>query len=232
MKIIKVKNSGEGFKTCKSLLYEKVSSNTVLFLSGGSTPKSLYESLSKEKRLQIGAVGMIDERYGERLHEDSNEKMIRDTGLIERIEERARFYPILENKDIEETARDYDETLRFLFNYFPKSVGILGVGIDGHTAGIPAIPEISQKILDDKSSLACFYEDRGVYKKRITQTFLALSRLDLLIVLVFGKEKKESLGLMFKKGSEANIPARFFLQKEITDKVVLITDQKLRGELD
>jgi 6-phosphogluconolactonase/glucosamine-6-phosphate isomerase/deaminase len=234
MKIIRVKNSEEGIEICKKLLYEKVSKNSVLFLSGGSTPKALYEILTKEKLLKVGAVALIDERYfsnvklkTENLKSETNEYMIKQTGLTDYLsKQNIRFYPILENTNQENTAKDYDETMRFIFNYFPKSIGILGVGIDGHTAGIPAITEISQKIIDDKSSLASFYNDQeSFYKQRITLTFLGLSKLDEIIVLVFGKDKKKALKLMFEEGSLAKIPARFFNTQEITDKVILITDQ-------
>jgi 6-phosphogluconolactonase/glucosamine-6-phosphate isomerase/deaminase len=230
MKIIKVKNSEEGIEVCKKLLYEKVLKNSVLFLSGGSTPKTLYQILAKEKKLKAGAVALIDERFGEKLHENSNEKMIADTGLVKYLDENnIRFYPILENKNQEDSARDYDETLRFIFNYFLKSIGILGIGVDGHTAGIPAIENISQKILDDKSSLVDFYDDqKSFYKQRITLTFLALAKLDEIIVLVFGEDKKKALKLMFKPGSIAQIPARFLNSKQSSDRVILITDQVIK----
>jgi 6-phosphogluconolactonase/glucosamine-6-phosphate isomerase/deaminase len=230
MKVIKVKNPQEGIEVCKNLLYEKVSKNVVLFLSGGSTPKTLYQKLAKDGKLQPGAVGLIDERFGKMLHENSNEKMIKDSGLIQYLsKQNIRFYPILENKNQESSAKDYDEAVRYLFNYFPKSVGILGVGVDGHIAGIPAIENISQKIIDDKSSLVSFYGNQeSFYKQRITLTFLALLKLDEIIVLVFGKDKKKALKLMFKEGSTAQIPSRFLTTREITDRVVLITDQSIK----
>jgi 6-phosphogluconolactonase/glucosamine-6-phosphate isomerase/deaminase len=228
MKIIKVNNSEEGIEICKKLLYEKVSKNSVLFLSGGSTPKTLYEILAKEKLLKVGAVALIDERFGKKLHENSNEQMIKDTGLVQYLsKQNIRIYPILENQSMRDSAENYDETLRFIFNYFPKSIGILGVGADGHAAGIPAITKISQKILDDKSLLVSFYDDEeSFYKQRITLTFLALSKLDEIIVLVFGKDKKKALKLMFKEGSIAEIPSRFLNTKAMEEKVTLITDQK------
>ena len=230
MKIIRVKNPQEGIEVCKKLLYEKVSKKSALFLSGGSTPKTLYEILTKEKNLKAGAVALIDERFGEKLHENSNEKMIQDAGLIQFLtQQNIRFYPIIENKNQEDSTKDYDETMRYVFNYFPKSIGILGIGADGHTAGIPAIVEISRKILNDKSSLVSFYDDQeSFYKQRITLTFLALSKLDEIIVLVFGKDKKKALKLMFKEGSVAEIPSRFLNTKEIEEKVTLITDQVVK----
>ena len=185
MKIIKVKNSEEGVQICKKLLYEIVSKNSVLFLSGGSTPKTLYEILAKEKSLEAGAVALIDERFGERLHENSNEKMIQDTGLANYLsKQNIRFYPILEDKSMQDSAKDYDETVRYLFNYFPKSVGILGVGADGHTAGLPAGVQSSKYKVQSKTDLATSFDDfPAAQKERITLTFLGLSKLDEIIVL-------------------------------------------------
>ena len=229
IKILRVKNPQEGFVICKKLLYETVSKNTVLFLSGGSTPKTLYQILAKEKKLHAGAVAMVDERFGGKLHENSNEKMIQDAGLIRYLEaSKTRFYPILENKNFEQTTKDYDETVRYLFNYFPKSVGILGVGVDGHTAGIPARIQNSKFKTQNSELVTNFNNFPGEHKERITLTFLGLSRLDEIIVLVFGKDKKKALQLMFEDGSIGEIPSRFLTQKEIMRKVTLIIDQAIK----
>lgn len=228
IRIVRVKNPQEGIDECKLLLYQKASKNSVLFLSGGSTPKPLYEDLVKKQKLNIGAVALVDERFGKKLHENSNEKMIRDTGLVSYTEKHARFYPILENKNIDETAKDYDETVRFLFNYFRKSIGILGIGIDGHTAGLPSGMTNDQFSISNKTELVTSFDNfPGKHKERISLTFLGLSKLDLIIILVFGKEKKKALREMFKQDSMEEIPARFFLRKEIAEKTILITDQEL-----
>jgi 6-phosphogluconolactonase/glucosamine-6-phosphate isomerase/deaminase len=236
MKIIKVKNPQEGIELCKNIFYEKVSKNTALFLSGGSTPKTLYETLAKEKILKAGAVALIDERYFSNLKSETNEEMIRQTGLVKYLEEsKTRFYPILEDKNMQDSTRDYDETMRFVFNYFPKSIGILGVGVDGHTAGLPAGTKNSKLKTERETELVTNFNDfPAAQKERITLTFLGLSKLDEIIVLVFGKDKKKALKLMFThpaglgQDAIAEIPSRFLNTKEITDKVTLITDQNIK----
>lgn len=217
---------------------------TALFLSGGSTPKKLYEQFVNENKLKAGAVGQIDERYkpnskfkSQNSKLRTNESIIRETGLIDYIESlNIRFYSILqENLNIQDTAMQYDEALRFVFKYFPKSVGILGLGADGHTAGLPSgnqkiknqnLIDINKRIIDDQSSFVTFYEDESkIYGPRITMTYTGLSQLDLIILLVLGQEKREALSLMFKEGSMEEIPARFYLKPEIAEKTILITDQ-------
>jgi 6-phosphogluconolactonase/glucosamine-6-phosphate isomerase/deaminase len=210
-----------------------VSKRSVLFLSGGSTPKTLYEILAKEKLLKAGAVALVDERFiqNHELPEGTNQLMVEQTGLIWYLQKaKIRFFPILEDKSFEQTTKDYDETVRYLFNYFPKSVGILGVGVDGHTAGLPAGNPKSE-ILSLKSNtelVTSFNDFPAAQKERITLTFLGLSKLDQIIVLVFGKDKKKALRLMLKSGSVVQIPSRFLTQQAISEKVTLITDQTIK----
>lgn len=217
-------------ETISEILEKYCDLKTTLFLSGGNTPKKLYEFMAAEKKLKVGAVGQVDERFGEKLHKKSNELMIKETGLLDYFESsNLRFYPMIqENVEIADTALQYDEALRFILKYFPKSVGIMGLGSDGHTAGIPAIPEISKKMIEDGSSLVSFYE-APEYGQRITMNFHAISVLDLIIVLVLGQEKREILNQMFKYDGEQEeiekFPAKFYLKPEIASKTILITDQ-------
>jgi 6-phosphogluconolactonase/glucosamine-6-phosphate isomerase/deaminase len=225
--MVTVTDVTQGFLVVKDILYTLSDKKTVLFLSGGRTPKEFYTSLSKEATLVVGAVGLIDERYGEKMHENSNESMIAQTGLLDYLKkQQTPFYPILQtNIPIEDTTAHYDETLRFLINRFSKSIGILGIGLDGHTAGIP-----SEKIAlknKDHSLVSYFTDFPGPQKERISMTFLGLSMLDLNLILVFGEDKKEALQMMFEKGLESEIPARFFKRTDIASKTLLITDQKV-----
>jgi len=230
IKIIQVKVPQEAIEVCKNLFYEKVLRNSVLFLSGGSTPKILYEVLAQEKKLSTGAVAMVDDRFGKKMHQESNELMIKNTQLLSFLQKtNTKFYPILENKNIKDTTTDYDETVRYLFNYFQKSVGLLGIGKDGHIAGLPIGMTNDQYQMSNKTSLVMSFNNfPGDFKERITLTFLGLSKLDLIIVLVFGKDKKKALRLMFKQGSVSEVPARFLTQKEIAGKVIMITDQTIK----
>lgn len=217
-------------ETISEILEKYCDLKTALFLSGGNTPKKLYEYIASQKKLKVGAVGQVDERFGEKLHKKSNELMIKETGLLDYFEtSNLRFYPMIEGSvDLETASKNYDEALRFILKYFPKSVGIMGLGEDGHTAGIPAIPEISKKMIEDGSSLVSHY-DAPDYGQRITMNYHAISVLDLIIVLVLGQEKREILNQMFKFNGEQEeiekFPAKFYLQPEIASKTIIITDQ-------
>lgn len=234
--VVSVPTAASANKTVRKILDNYSDSKTALFLSGGSTPKKLYGEIAHEKTLRAGCVLQVDERFREKLHRHSNELMIKNTGLLKYFEDQnIRFYPMLEDKEIEQTSKDYDETLRFLFKFFPKSVAIMGLGSDGHTAGIPAgiqssefrvqnSENVAKRILEDQSSLVTYYELEG-YGPRITMTFQALGMLDLILILVLGQEKREVLKLMFSDGPIEEVPARFYLKPEIAEKTILITDQ-------
>jgi len=242
--IIETVTAQKANETVSEILQKYSDFKTALFLSGGSTPKNLYKLIAKEKKLKAGAIGLVDERFGKKNHRHSNELMIRGTGIIEYFEnQNLRFYPIIDNKNIEISTKEYDEALRFIFEYFPKSVGVMGIGEDGHTAGLPASQrgepagtkslklkvkssglEITRRIMEDQSSLVSYYELEG-YGPRITMSFAALTHLDLILILVLGQEKRGALKLMFSSGKIEEVPARYYKKPEIAKKTILITDQ-------
>ncbi|MBI2034622.1 MAG: 6-phosphogluconolactonase [Candidatus Levybacteria bacterium] len=260
--ICAVNNATSGLRLAGKILNSAVDKATVLFLSGGKTPKELYAQIAKEETLNPGAVGLVDERFGKPMHENSNEKMMKETGLLQYLKKtNVPLYLILQchpggrlrrpigsldsiaslqnDTNREETARRYEQQLRILHSTYRKHVTVLGIGVDGHTAGIPATSSLNlqgdalESWMEDlrsrsKNRMVIDYNDKGgFYKERITMTFTALSMMDLLIVLVFGKEKNHALKLLFSEGSEEEVSARFFRRPEIAKKTILITDQTI-----
>jgi len=225
-----VANEKVGTEEAKKVLYKICDKNTVLFLSGGKTPKPLYEELAKEQKLKVGAVAMVDDRYGLPMHPNSNEQMIANTGLFQyaRTVDIPVYLQLKRRLSIKDTTKEYDETVRYLFKNFPKRIAVLGIGSDGHTAGILPMYHILIYDTTNKNSLVSAFEyQEGEFKERISLTFKALSEMDHLILLVFGEEKKKALEEMFKKGPIEQVPARFFNRPEVLNKTLLITDQRV-----
>jgi len=227
-----VQNQKQGIEAAKDLLYKNVDSKTALFLSGGTTPKPLYENLAREKKLQAGSVALVDERYGLSSHKNSNEKMIKDAGLIDYLmSQKILFYPILRlhprgaKPILVANTTEYDKTIRGLFAKFQKRIAIMGIGEDGHIAGLPTRNKKSK--IKNQKYVTEIGDFPGEFRERITLTFRALSEMDLLIVLVFGSAKQNALRLTFTQGSMEEIPARFFNLPDISKKTIVITDQKI-----
>lgn len=222
----------EGITLTKEILYQLVNKRTVWYLSGGSQ-KTLYEYIAKEEVIIPGAVGLVDERYGEPFHDMSNEKTIRDTGLLRYLHMRdIPFYPIIQkDKTREEVAREYDERVRSLHAIYQQSVGLIGMGPDGHISSvIPNRHNFHNPWFDSSYKhllVSEFNDTKSSYKERVGMTFLGLSMLDVLIVPAFGDSKKDALENIFTDGREEDLPARFFKRPEIAKKTVIVTDQMI-----
>lgn len=231
--IANIADAESGVSLANKILSELVSSRTTLYLSGGRTPKALYESLAHEETIRPGSVAMVDERYGKKFHGNSNEKMFRETGFPRYLEMiNIPFFPILQNEaSRDETAEIYDEKVRHLNATFPESVAILGIGADGHTSSIaPNRKDFKNPIFDPEQNhlmVSSFNDPKSFYGERVGMTFLGLSMIDLNIVLIFGQDKKDAMEAVFDDGKEEDIPARFFKRPEIANKTLFITDQNV-----
>lgn len=230
--ICNVTDKDAGIALGKTLLEEIVDRKTMLYLSGGSM-QALYEQLAKEEKLEPGAVGLIDERFGEPMWADSNELMVRGTGFLRYLEMRdIPFYPVLKSgKDRETVAQAYDEKVRSLQAVYQQHIGLIGIGPDGHISSvIPNRNDFHNPWFDaDHQQLLVsdFNDPKSHYKERVGMTFLGLSMLDVIVVLAFGDNKKEAFEKLFESGKEEELPARFFKRPEIAEKTLFITDQNV-----
>lgn len=231
MKILVISDFEKAKEKAKELLYEKVDKKTVLFLSGGTTPKSLYASLAKDAIIRPAAVGLVDERFGKKLHKQSNELMIQETGFLDYLSsQNIPFYPIIQKGlTRKEASEKYDQTTRDLFFHFPKSVAVMGIGTDGHISSLaPNRKDFTNPMFAEGRQLFVghFNDTKSAYKERIGMTFAGLSLIDFFLVLAFGKEKQKPLQEMLNQGSMEEVPARFFAQ-QASQNTVIITDQQV-----
>lgn len=232
--IATVSDAAAGVRLSEDLLNQIIDRTTVLYLSGGSTPKALYTNLAKAESIEPGAVAMVDERFGPKFHDKSNEKMMRETGLLRYLQmKNIPFYPILQGDgDRVATADKYDEQVRSLNATYRQSVAILGIGTDGHTSSLAPNRNgefINPMFAPENSHLVVgeFDDPKSMYGQRVGMTFLGLSLLDALIVLVFGEDKKNALENLFEVGPEELIPSRFYKRPDISPKTLFITDHSV-----
>ncbi|MDP3982447.1 MAG: 6-phosphogluconolactonase [bacterium] len=221
MEIIEVKDKKEGARIAFDLLKKIVNKETALFLSGGSSPKVLYELISQDTTCSVKPLAFctVDERWGSPDHKDSNELMIEQTGLYVYakavgIEVHKILGGILNRS---ETAKRYIVVLEGVLARAASSVAIMGIGIDGHTAGIaPGIKFDRESLVGDYIHVAPDWQ----YPERITITPKALGIIEKRIILAYGEDKLPALRALIK-GKNENY------SKKIKGTTYLITDQKL-----
>jgi 6-phosphogluconolactonase len=111
-------------------------------LSGGSTPKTLFELLAAEYKQKIdwsnSHIFWSDERCVPPDDADSNYKMARETLLDHISLPASNIYRIKGELDPAEGASQYEQTLHTYFHdQLPRfDIILLGMGDDGHTASL------------------------------------------------------------------------------------------------
>lgn len=217
IELVKVKDKAGGQIRAHEILKKIVDSKTLLALSGG-TSMDYRAMLVDADDVVPGAICVVDERYGEPFHKDSNEKLLTDAGLKDFADKQSiPTIKYLVGKSFEETADIYDNKIKDLFLRFPKRVGVMGVGTNLHTAGI--FPN-SQALKSQDYVVAEEVDDR--FPKRITLTLRALGEFTNFVVMMFGQEKKEALKIMLdeSKNDIEKYPAVFYKKTSIKSFVV------------
>lgn len=167
-----------------------------LVLTGGSTPRSLYDRLATDygHALDWQRVDIFfsDERHVPHNDEDSNYRMARETLLDGLGIPPEHVYPFPTNGTPEADARAYEETLRDYFDGEPTfDLMLLGMGGDGHVAslfpGIAALDDTERWVLATESPPSSPVRDR------LTLTFPVLDAARTTLFLVTGERKSEAL---------------------------------------
>ena len=160
-------------------------------LSGGSTPKLLYQILADEFRddLTWSKIHFFwsDERHVPPDHPDSNYRMANEA-LLSHVDSNVHRIPS-ENPNAEEAAADYEQTLIQVTDQpLPRlDLVLLGLGTDGHTASIFPGSEV---LHDTKHLVAAPYVEK-FKSHRITMTLPLLNNGSSVVFLVSGAEKAQ-----------------------------------------
>jgi 6-phosphogluconolactonase len=168
-------------------------------LSGGSTPKGLFQDLAATDRGALPWNKMYffwgDERHVPPDHPESNYRMAREALLSKVPVPAANIFRIpAEDSDASRAAATYESTLRSFFHLaagqFPEfDLILLGMGPDGHTASL--FPRT--KALAERTRLVVANWVEKFKTDRITFTVPVLNEARVVEFLVAGKDKVEAL---------------------------------------
>jgi len=186
----------------------------LIALSGGSTPKTLYQTIRTPEwntRFNWSRIVFLfgDDRCVAPEHPESNFGMAQ-TELFEPLRiPPDRIYRMKgEQQDPTAAAEDYEKTLRDLMQCpspeFPRlDVILLGLGDDGHTASL--FPRTAA--LQEQSKLVTVGHAPTGIKNRLTFTLGVLNRAAVVLFMVTGSGKAEMVRRVIESESDRSLPA-------------------------
>lgn len=168
----------------------------VAALSGGGTPKGLFQQLTEEPYLSLIPWGKtyffwVDERNVPQDNEMSNYRMAQEHLLSRPPLPKDHLFPMANGAYPADVAASFYENKIGKFfgrDQLPRfDLALLGMGEDGHTASL--FPDVPQ--LDEKERWVVGYTPSAALKERISLTFPVLNAARLLLLMAEGKHKAD-----------------------------------------
>ena len=203
------------------MLSEALSKNgaATIFLSGGTTPAPLYESMSKmDLAWKKVKVALVDERWVDPSSSASNEALIRKNLLVNN----AKSATFVGMKTVANTANKGLAETEAAYQALPKpyAFAIVGMGNDGHTASLfPHADGLNAALNPDSEKRVAAIKAKpspitGANTERMTMTLAALLQCDRIVVLITGEDKLAVFDQAMRGGANAEMPIRALLNQE------------------
>lgn len=187
MQVIHVADQTQGAQDLAEHILTTLQEKKVLWLvcGGSNIPLSvtvMNEILSRASKKELSnlTVGLIDERYGEVGHPDSNWQQLFDAGFTT---DSISTVPILTGKKLDETVTEYSNILEKEFAH-SFVIAQCGIGQDGHIAGI-----LPHSVAITDAVLVCSYESPPF--TRVTITTHLFSKISIAYAFAFGESKRK-----------------------------------------
>ncbi|MBD2859599.1 6-phosphogluconolactonase [Spongiibacter sp. KMU-158] len=189
----------------------------VFLVSGGSSPKPVYERLSDmplawDKIIVV----LVDERWVSLDHPASNAAFI-SQHLLKNNAENTRFIGL---KNAAATAKEGQASCEKILQTLPAEpdVCLLGMGNDGHTASLFPYAQGLSAGLENQSPKRCVAicaqrsEVTGKFTERMSLNFSYLSKAKHSFLLINGEQKRQAYTAALQAGPIEDMPIRAFLQ--------------------
>jgi len=184
-------NVGELIHGAARTIVERADDGTSIALSGGSTPKPLYELLGRNDELLQKHITwvVVDERYVPLSDPQSNAAMIEHALFANGRPPNHRFLRFkTEMNDPAATAHEFEREWRDL-GLNDLDIVILGMGDDGHTASL--FPGTTALSVEDRIATEVWVEKVKMWRVTITKPVIRAAKLRM--VLAAGESKREML---------------------------------------
>ena len=204
---------------CKTIIEKlknaiKTKEKAVLLVSGGNTPKVLFEKLCRcDIAWEKVIVSLVDERWVNKRDEDSNEKLVKEYLLKDKAS-KASFLSLYQD------GVEAQDCVEFCSNLvkkelFPCDVLILGMGDDSHTASLFPNNEKLEEGINLKNESYCVSMTPLTAKHaRMSLTLSAILKADNIYLHIQGIGKKEVYEKALKEDNFLLSPISAVLKNE------------------
>ncbi len=186
----------------------------VAALSGGTTPKGLFQQLTEEPYYSLipwekTYLFFVDERHVPLTDETSNYRMAQENLFFKAPIPAANVFPMTDgSQPVERAASSYEMKMgKFFGTGAPPrfDLALMGMGDDGHTASLfPGMPQVNEM---ERWVVGYFVDDAR--KERVSLTFPVLNASRFLLVLLEGEKKAKMAKEVLKGPSD---PPRYPVQ--------------------
>ena len=166
-----------------------------LMVSGGSSPRPLYERLSK---VDLGwskvTISLVDERWVNPGEPGSNEDFIRET-LLQNKASATKFFGLKTSHETVKAGLTASEA-RFKSLEQPFDICVMGMGSDGHTASwFPHSRGLETALAPQNKNILCAIDAAGApvagdHPHRISLTLSAILASHAIFLFIPGEAKR------------------------------------------
>lgn len=195
-----------------------------LVLSGGSTPKELYEFLCRppyKDQIDWTKVFLFwgDERPVPPTDSKSNYHMAMEAGFKHMPIPPYHIHRMEAEENIKDNAHAYERTIKEILKNRPFDLNILGCGEDGHTASL--FPGTAALNVKGKLVVANHVPQLNTW--RMTLTYECINNSSNIVIYVLGSAKKEIVAQVLQSESDL-YPIQLIGTKE--HKALWLLDEK------
>lgn len=182
-----------------------------LLVSGGSTPKALFERLSTlEIDWRKVKISLVDERWVSPYDKDSNERLVRESLLINKASKANFISYFVDKKTVFESVDECETILKN--ELLPFCVVILGMGSDAHTASIfPNNIACGEAFSTKKLCFAC--TPQTAKHDRMSLSLSAIMSAKNIYLHFEGEEKQQIFEKALEGDNSREMPIRAILNQ-------------------
>src|SRR3989344_588338 len=205
MNIISCKNKEEASKKAAEAIgeyFKENNDNEILFLSCGGSGIRMLNDIKSESLSSKLTVTMLDSRLQVEPQDENFYQLTRTDFYIRALQKRVRFLDVslLRNLPLKEAGERFEAMLKNWLETHKggKVIASIGMGPDGHIAGIIPFPE-DQKTFDglfkNETRLSLAYEvpSKNQFPNRLTTTYSFFSKIDRVVSYITGEDKRDRL---------------------------------------